>query len=226
MTGLNLLKNISFQNNRKLYKFLLLIFISASALHAQSTDDLPDELPKNLNQKQWELIRDLYAVDAIKLLAKMDTLQHEIDSLKQLSEYYENLNCEAELYNIVGATKVEVNEYRRKFEEAENYITSSKNSPNDISKNYFNTINSSKISCLPEFHDRLLSLKNILENYIPVVQKNNNADTYTVKDGDNLTSISLKMYGTANKWDIIWNFNKEEIDDPDFLYPGQIIKIP
>lgn len=98
------------------------------------TEKLPDELPKELNQKQWEFVRDLYAVDAIKLLAKMDTLALEIDSLKQLLIYTENFDCEAELYALVGATKEQVADYRRKFDEAESYINSRSSSPDDASK--------------------------------------------------------------------------------------------
>ncbi len=204
--------------------------VSFTATAQITTDKLPDELPKDLNQEQWELVRDLYAVDAIKLLAKMDTLQQQIDSLKAVNEYYENLDCEAELYAIVGATKEEVADYRRKFDEAESYITSRKNQPDDASRNYFSSLSSSKISCLPEFHDRYRMLKNITDNYVPQNNNQNNyaisTDEYIVIDGDNLSSLSLKFYGTSSNWYLIWEANKQEIDDPDFVYPGQLLKIP
>lgn len=195
------------------------------------TEKLPDELPKELTQEQWEFVRDLYAVDAIKLLAKMDTLALEIDSLKQLLVYTENFDCEAELYAIIGATKEQVADFRRKFDEAESYINSRKNLPDESSKNYFNSINTSKIRCLPEFSDRFASLKVIVDNYIPVVTEKVsvnmlNPDEYIVIEGDNLSSISLKFYRNAYLWDIIWEANRSEIDDPDFLYPGQLLKIP
>ncbi|KXK55565.1 MAG: LysM domain-containing protein [Chlorobi bacterium OLB5] len=190
------------------------------------TEKLPDELPKELNQKQWEFVRDLYAVDAIKLLAKMDTLALEIDSLKQLLIYTENFDCEAELYALVGATKEQVADYRRKFDEAESYINSRSSSPDDASKNYYNSISASKIRCLPEFSDRFVSLKNIVDNYVPVKTEKISVDEYIVAEGDNLTSIALQLYGTSSSWKLIWEANKTEIDDPDFLYPGQILKIP
>jgi len=220
-----------------LQKFILILFFAAAfaAITCTSTaqittDKLPDELPKDLNQEQWELVRDLYAVDAIKLLAKMDTLQLQIDSLEALNEYYENFDCEAELYAIVGATKEEVADYRRKFDEAENYITARKNQPDDASRNYFSSLSGSKIKCLPEFQDRYRMLKEIAENFVPKNNdQNNNAissDEYIVLEGDNLSSLSLKFYGTSSKWYLIWEANKREIEDPDFVYPGQIVKIP
>lgn len=190
------------------------------------TDKLPDELPNDLNQEQWEFVRDLYAVDAIKLLAKMDTLQLQIDSLKALNEYYDNFDCEAELYAIVGATKEEVASYRRKFDEAESYITSRKNQPDDASRNYLAEISKSKIRCLPEFTDRYKTLKDIAENFVPENKHTLQTDEYIVIEGDNLSSLSYKFYGTSSRWREIWEANKQEIDDPNFLYPGQLLKIP
>lgn len=208
-------------------KYLHIIFFALITLPVfAQTDKLPDELPKELNQKQWEFVRDLYAVDAIKLLAKMDTLALEIDSLKQLLQYTENFDCEAELYALVGATKEQVSDFRRKFDEAESYITSRSSSPDDASKNYYNSISTSKIRCLPEFSDRFASLKNIVDNYVPVVTEKISTDDYVVNEGDNLSSIALKIYGTSSLWKLIWEANSAEIDDPDFLYPGQILKIP
>lgn len=208
-------------------KFIYIVFCTLIFLQVfAQTEKLPDELPKELNQKQWEFVRDLYAVDAIKLLAKMDTLALEIDSLKQLLIYTENFDCEAELYALVGATKEQVADYRRKFDEAESYINSRSSSPDDASKNYYNSISASKIRCLPEFSDRFVSLKNIVDNYVPVKTEKISVDEYIVAEGDNLTSIALQLYGTSSSWKLIWEANKTEIDDPDFLYPGQILKIP
>jgi nucleoid-associated protein YgaU len=47
--------------------------------------------------------------------------------------------------------------------------------------------------------------------------------TYTVKPGDNLTKIG-KQYGIA--WKSIWDANRDILDDPDKIYPGQELKIP
>lgn len=210
----------------KLIFINIFIFTIFSVHVFAQTDKLPDELPKNLNQKQWEFARDIYAVEAIKLLAKMDTLAIEIDSLKQLLQYIENYDCEAELYALVNATKEQVADFRRKFDEAESYITSRRSAPDDVSKNYFNSIYVSKIRCLPEFSNRFASLKLIVDNFIPVATEKLSIDDYVVYEGDNFSSIALKIYGTASLWKIIWEANKTEIDDPDFLYPGQIIKIP
>jgi len=51
-------------------------------------------------------------------------------------------------------------------------------------------------------------------------------EQYTVQDNDTLQKISQKFYGTTNKWDKIFQANKDVLKSPDRIYPGQIIKVP
>lgn len=46
--------------------------------------------------------------------------------------------------------------------------------------------------------------------------------TYTVKENDNLSKIAEK-FGTT--WQAIYEKNKDKIDDPDLIYPGQKLRI-
>ena len=50
--------------------------------------------------------------------------------------------------------------------------------------------------------------------------------TYTVESGDTLSGISKKMYGSANKYMVIFEANKPMLSDPDRIYPGQVLRIP
>lgn len=54
--------------------------------------------------------------------------------------------------------------------------------------------------------------------------------TYTVqwrkKDTDCLWRIALKVYNDASFWPVIYIANKEQIKDPDLIFPGQKFKIP
>jgi len=50
--------------------------------------------------------------------------------------------------------------------------------------------------------------------------------TYVVVNGDSLSKIAKREYGDANKWRTIYEANKELINDPDLIYPGQELKIP
>lgn len=49
--------------------------------------------------------------------------------------------------------------------------------------------------------------------------------TYTVKPGDYLILIAKKELGDGNKWKDIYNLNKDQIKDPNLIYPGQVFKL-
>lgn len=50
--------------------------------------------------------------------------------------------------------------------------------------------------------------------------------TYVVQAGDSLSAISEKVYGDASHWKTIFEHNKDKIDDPDVIQPGQELVIP
>ena len=50
--------------------------------------------------------------------------------------------------------------------------------------------------------------------------------TYTVVHGDTLSHISKHFYGKANHWHAIFAANRDQLDDPDQIRPGQVLKIP
>ncbi len=51
---------------------------------------------------------------------------------------------------------------------------------------------------------------------------------YTVKKNDTLDKISARpeIYGTAKKWTLIYEANKDKLKSPDKIYPGQVLDIP
>jgi nucleoid-associated protein YgaU len=49
---------------------------------------------------------------------------------------------------------------------------------------------------------------------------------YTIQSGDTLSKIAEEHYGDANAYDRIFEANREVIEDPDKIYPGQQIRIP
>ena len=50
--------------------------------------------------------------------------------------------------------------------------------------------------------------------------------TYTVKSGDTLSHIAKEFYGSANKWNAIFEANRDQLDDPDKIKPGQVLNVP
>ena len=49
---------------------------------------------------------------------------------------------------------------------------------------------------------------------------------YTVVAGDSLSKIAKRLYGDANQWRRIFEANRDQIQNPDLIKPGQKLKIP
>jgi len=50
--------------------------------------------------------------------------------------------------------------------------------------------------------------------------------TYTVEKGDTLSRIAKQHLGDANAWKQIFEANRDVLDDPDRIQPGQVLKLP
>ncbi|MCL7715480.1 LysM peptidoglycan-binding domain-containing protein [Stenotrophomonas mori] len=49
---------------------------------------------------------------------------------------------------------------------------------------------------------------------------------YTVQKGDSLSRIAQQLLGDGNAWKRIFEANRDVLDDPDRIQPGQVLKIP
>jgi len=51
--------------------------------------------------------------------------------------------------------------------------------------------------------------------------------SYTVQQGDTLSSIAQQVYGNSNVWGVIYDANRQVIgNDPNRLVPGEVLSIP
>ncbi|HET6797606.1 MAG TPA: LysM peptidoglycan-binding domain-containing protein [Gemmatimonadales bacterium] len=50
--------------------------------------------------------------------------------------------------------------------------------------------------------------------------------SYTVVKGDSLSKIAKRFYGDAKQWQKIYEANRDQIKNPDLIYPGQTFRIP
>jgi len=52
------------------------------------------------------------------------------------------------------------------------------------------------------------------------------ARLYTVQKGDSLSKIAKQYYGDPMKYPVVFEANKPMLDNPDLIYPGQVLRIP
>ena len=65
-----------------------------------------------------------------------------------------------------------------------------------------------------------------VDDKIDVVKPEPEAQYYTVKSGDSLSKIAKEYYGDAMKYPVIFEANKPMLENPDLIYPGQVLRIP
>ncbi|MBU2591883.1 LysM peptidoglycan-binding domain-containing protein [Patescibacteria group bacterium] len=52
------------------------------------------------------------------------------------------------------------------------------------------------------------------------------SDKYQVQKGDYLSLIAKNAYGKGSEWVRIWEANKDEVVNPNLIFPGQGLRIP
>ncbi len=77
----------------------------------------------------------------------------------------------------------------------------------------------------------ILALGNVhgvarVDDRIEVVVPAPEAVLYTVQSGDSLSKIALAHYGDAMKYTVIFEANQPMLENPDLIYPGQVLRIP
>lgn len=65
-----------------------------------------------------------------------------------------------------------------------------------------------------------------VDNQMTVIEPTPEARFHTVEKGDWLSKIAKEYYGDAMKYNVIFEANKPMLQDPDEIYPGQVLRIP
>lgn len=77
----------------------------------------------------------------------------------------------------------------------------------------------------------ILALGNVhgvarVDDRLEVAAPEPEAVLYTVQSGDSLSKIALAHYGDAMKYVAIFEANQPMLENPDLIYPGQVLRIP
>jgi len=202
----------------KLTKYLIvvlsLLLVFSVNLFAQEEEMTSDE---------WEAEIARLNSEKASLQQEIQTLQSDINNLKSTTmKSYED--CMDELYQMVGATKADVDNFRRAVAELNGKVQRKEGPKADRQKD-LDALKSNKISALPEFFDKVHNqMQNSLDSWVEEPQE----WTYTVVRGDCLWNIAKKpdIYGNGFAWPNIYKANRDKIKNPDLIFPKQQFTIP
>ncbi|MHC4395512.1 MAG: LysM peptidoglycan-binding domain-containing protein [Planctomycetota bacterium] len=98
-----------------------------------------------------------------------------------------------------------------------------------IQDGYFSAVRETRASSGPEDVEQLIPLavtRSPADEQQTVKSEQEGTRVHIVQSGENLSSISYKYYGSANKWRKISNANSDVITSANKLKPGTRLIIP
>jgi uncharacterized protein YoxC len=205
----------------KMYKYFvvlltLMLFLSVN-LFAQEEEEMTEE------EWQGEITR--LTEQKANLTQEMNTLKGDMDAMKsKMADMQSYEDCMKDLYNMVGATQSDVDAFNKQVAALAGKIER-KESPKDDRQAELDDLKKNKISALPQFFDRVHNqLQRQLDSWVEKPKE----IMYTVVRGDHLWGIAKKKEHYANPfaWPKIYQANRDQIKNPDLIYPAQVFKIP
>jgi nucleoid-associated protein YgaU len=177
-------------------------------------------------EEQWMAEMNKYKAQKEQFQKEVTTLQNDVNVLKStLGNIQSYDDCMKDYYQMIGATgKVDIDNFRKAVLELEGKIKR-KEGPKSDRQSDLNVLKMNKISALPEFFNKVhYQLQSLLDEWVDAPKD----VTYTVVKGDCLWNIAKKKehYGNGFAWPKIYNANRDQIKNPDLIYPKQIFKIP
>jgi len=100
------------------------------------------------------------------------------------------------------------------------YFTGTVNSQDEVNKIW------DAIKTVPDWRNDVVAEVKVNPNAKPASGGQGSQTTYTVKSGDTLSKIAKEHLGDANAYMKIFEANKDQLNDPDKIKPGQVLKIP
>ncbi len=206
-------------------KKLLIVFLLAVFSLSVSAQEKPE-----LTVEQWEKEMQANTAKIESYQKEIEALQNDINNLKAKSSKLQSYeDCIDEVYALVGAKKAQVDDFRKAVSELEGKIRRKEGPKADRQKD-LDALKMNKISALPEFYDRVHNqMQRMLDEWVEVVKEEKPSDImYTVVKGDCLWYIARDKnhYGNGFAWPKIYQANRDQIKNPDLIYPKQTFRIP
>jgi len=217
----------------KLMTLILMILVGSSFLFAQSYDYEEMDMDQyNALLQEWQGRLDA----AQKAIADEDTRittaqKCNDDTQAQIETVWD------EIYAALGSSREENEEFKKSIAALRNDANAMLSmTPDEIYrrkdeipalKERLATMRENNLALLSENEAALNSIENVI---MQIEEKGKPAepDTYTVMRGDYLWRIANKgeIYGDPYAWMRIYTSNRDQIKDPDLIYPDQRFRIP
>ena len=197
-------------------------------------------------QEEKKMTRDEYVAQMADLTGRegtakgqIGTLDAEIEALKaQLAQLErDNADLNAQILTAVSATDAQVKAFGKKLDSiaaqlegllalAPEVLIQRRGEVNDLAAQV-GELKENKISALPEMAAQLADIDKMIAQLKARVAQPVTID-YTVAKGDNLWNISKmeRIYADPYMWPRLYRANKEQIQDPDLIYPDQTLAVP
>jgi nucleoid-associated protein YgaU len=225
--------------NKLFIYFIIVILSGLTALAQMPPESKPDA----------ELTEDEAALRIQDFQARVNTLQETLNKLQEtlnsnkadLARIQQEIkDCDEELKSLLGVTDSDIAAFRQKLGVIEGKVRELQRLPDsqlatkekqaevaDLERQ-LNELRGNKISLLPEFYNKIIALAKDIRGLYREVRK----ETYTVgtwaENRDCLWNIAGKteIYADPMLWPKIWQANKDEIRNPDIIFPGQVLTLP
>ena len=217
---------------------ILLLVISASPAFSQMPPDSKPDMELTKAEAELRIAAFQSRVNELKeKLAKAEGEKEELQ--KQLDQAIADLkDCEDALASLLGGSAEDVEAFRQAIGVIEGKVREMKRMSNDELADKrsevemldadLNKLRGNKLSLLPEFYNKILTLAKEIDG----LYREKKIKSYTVgtwaENRDCLWNIAGKteIYGDPFQWPKIWQANKDEIRNPDVIFPGQVLTLP
>lgn len=180
---------------------------------------------QEMTKEEWQNEMNRLAERKVALTTELNALKTEVANLKATRDKLQSYeDCQKDLYAMVGATKADVDNFGKQLE-ALSIKIDNQEAPKADRQAELDAMKKNKISALPIFFDKVNNqLQRKLDAWIEAPKE----IMYTVVKGDCLWNIAKKKehYDNPFAWPIIYKANRDQIKNPDLIFPKQNFKIP
>lgn len=201
--------------NIKLLVVISFFFVFVANIFAQ----------EKMTKEEWQNEINRLTEKKVSLTNELNSLKAEIANLKKMRDGLKTYDqCIDEFYASLGITKADIENFRKNLNDLSAKIDAQE-APKADRQAELDAMKKNKISALAEFFDKV---HNQLQRKLDAwVEKPKDID-YTVVKGDHLWGIAKKKEHYANPfaWPMIYQSNRDQIKNPDLIFPKQIFRIP